>query len=88
MRWLQKDCIVVPTAANMYIQVVQSDQILRWNTFLPIAVAGSSDIKPPPEVSSCPGSSCVHDLQMDQLKLDMFTPISEPAKIFRLVEAG
>ena len=28
---LQKDCIVVPQAANMFAQVVHSDLVQRWN---------------------------------------------------------
>ena len=69
----------------MYAQVVQSDQVLRWNQFLPVSVEGATDIEPPPDVKTCPGAAAVHDLQMEQLKPDMFTAVSEPIKVFRSV---
>ncbi|CAH1780265.1 unnamed protein product [Owenia fusiformis] len=79
---LQEDCIVVPTAATMYVQVVQSDFTKRFNKLQPIKVPGCDDIIPPNDVTNCPGAAAVHDIQMDQLSHDQFQPITEPEKVF------
>ena len=82
----QKDCIVVPSAANMYIQVVDSELVQRWNKFLPISIKDGDDIIPPEEINQCPGGAGLHDLQLDQLSPDLFKPITEPTHVFRLGE--
>ena len=73
----------MPSAANMYVQVVDSKLVQRWNRLLPIHIEGSDDITPPEEVSTCSGGPGVHDLQLDQLSQDMFKPITEPIRVFR-----
>lgn len=82
-RLLQKDCIVVPQAANMYAQVIHSDEIQQWNQLLPVKVPGSGDIEPPPEIRDCPGAAAVLDLQMEQISQSQFTAVSNPIKVYR-----
>ena len=79
----QKDCIVVPTAANMYIQVVHCDKARDWSRFLPITLPDGEKIVPPTELRRCSGTISVHDVQMEQIPPDWFTPITPPIKIFR-----
>ena len=59
---LQKDCIVVPSVANLYAQVVHSDLVQRWNKIQPIQCSSvrkgdddddKSEITAPDEVSPC-----------------------------------
>ncbi|KAI0213029.1 Protein arginine N-methyltransferase 7 [Lamellibrachia satsuma] len=85
---LKKDCIVVPSAANMYIQVVDSELVQRWNKFLPIRIKDGDDIIPPEEINQCPGGAGLHDLQLDQLSPDLFKPITEPTHVFRFDYSG
>ena len=79
--YLQKDVIVVPTAATMYVQLVTSSYIRRWNQFSPIELGDGQTVSPPADVLKCPGSAAVHDLQLTQLT--DFTPVSQPLKVFR-----
>ena len=83
LTFVQKDCIVVPSAANMYIQVVQSDFIRRWSQLLPITVPGAEAIEPPPDLVRCHAASTVHDLQLDQIPQDQFTSLADPVRVFR-----
>ena len=80
---IQEDCIVVPSAANMYAQVIESDSVRRWNKFLPIKIPDHKDVIPPDDVVRCPGAAAVHDLQLDQLSCNLFQPITPPLKVLR-----
>ena len=76
---------MVPSAANVYAQVVHSPSIRRWNTFEPITLPDGSSVVPPASVVNCPGAAAVHDLQLDQLSLDNFTEITSPTQVFKFV---
>ena len=67
----------------MFVQVVDSDFVRRWNQFEPVTLNDCGHIKVPQEVSGCHGAAAVHDIQMEQLKDDQFTPLSEIVQIFR-----
>lgn len=79
---LEDDCIVVPSAANVYIQVVSSRFFKRWNTFESISLPNGELVVPPAEVSTCPGTAAVHDLQLGVATYDLFEPITEPTCVF------
>jgi len=74
---------VVPSAANVYIQVVSSRFFKRWNTFEPISLPNDELVMPPAEVATCPGTAAVHDLQLGVATYDLFQPITEPICVFR-----
>ena len=67
----------------MFVQAVDSDFIRRWNQFEPIKLGENAEITVPKEVSGCHGAAAVHDIQMEQLKDDQFTVISDCVQIFR-----
>ena len=81
----QADCIVVPSAANMYVQVISSDYVKRWNTFKAIEITDKEDIRPPSDIVSCKGAPGLHDLQLDQLDIGKFQVITDPVRVFRYV---
>ncbi|XP_064640600.1 protein arginine N-methyltransferase 7-like [Lineus longissimus] len=86
---LEKDCIVVPSLSNMYIQVVQSEFLWRCNRLQPVKVKGVGELRQPTETAQCPGSAAVYDLQLDQLVEGKdFRPITEPFKIFKFDYSG
>lgn len=74
---------MVPSAANVYIQVVSSRFFKRWNTFESISLPNGELVVPPGEVSTCPGTAAVHDLQLGVATYDLFEPITEPTCVFR-----
>jgi len=84
---LEEDCIVVPSAANMYVQLVHSPHVKKWNTYQPFH-SNHVSIDPPPEIASCPGAVALHDLQLDQLSEDKFQRITKPLKVFRFDYSG
>ncbi|XP_064611177.1 protein arginine N-methyltransferase 7-like [Liolophura sinensis] len=85
---LEKDCLVVPRAAKMYVQLVQSEKLRKWNQLLPIKIKGHDDVRPPTEFSRCGGAPSLHDLQLDQVSCDQFQPLSQPIKVFRFDYTG
>ncbi|XP_062594524.1 protein arginine N-methyltransferase 7-like [Saccostrea cucullata] len=85
---LKKNCIVVPTDANMYVQVVSSDFIRRWRDIRPVKIPGCEDIVPPPEMTSCGGAPALHDLQLHELPQSLFQVLSSPMKVFRFDFSG
>ncbi|KAJ8302526.1 hypothetical protein KUTeg_018922 [Tegillarca granosa] len=85
---LEKDCIVIPTLANMYIQLVSSDFIRSWNEIKPIKMKGYEDVLPPDELTSCSGAPLLHDIQMEQLPRECFKTISQPLQVFRFDFSG
>ncbi|XP_060604526.1 protein arginine N-methyltransferase 7-like [Ruditapes philippinarum] len=84
---LEKDCIVIPSYANLYVQVVTSDLVRRWNQAEDIVV-NDSRVTAPDEISNCGGAPSLHDLQLDQLPMDTFTVLTEPKRVFRFDFTG
>ncbi|KAK7114180.1 hypothetical protein V1264_000285 [Littorina saxatilis] len=80
---LEEDCLVVPRAANMYVQPVSCPFIRRWNDPQPLQVREGEEITFPPQFYSCGGAPSLHDLQLDQLDEDLFTPVCDPVTVFR-----
>ncbi|XP_071086920.1 protein arginine N-methyltransferase 7-like [Haliotis cracherodii] len=76
---LVEDCLVIPRAANMFAQPVSSELVRRWNQIDTSNMDGSV----PGAVSQCGGAPSLHDLQLDQLPPQQFTPLSAPLMVFR-----
>ncbi|KAL3860195.1 hypothetical protein ACJMK2_010353 [Sinanodonta woodiana] len=85
---LKPDCTVIPAAGNLYIQLASSKLVSRWNQVPPIQVPGYEAIISPEKISSCGGAPSLHDLQLDQLPLSAFTPLTVPLKVFRFDFSG
>ncbi len=87
---LQTDCLVVPTSAKMFAQVVKSDLASRWTKLHPINLGkenGILTIDPPagqeePLVNSSV-SLALHDLQLSQIKEEWFQKVTPPLTVFR-----
>lgn len=73
---------MVPSAARIYAQVVKSDYLRRFHSFQPIRVGNRWTIHPPPDVAECPGTVSLHDVQLSQLDTSLFTPLTDPIKVF------
>ena len=85
---LTKDCIVVPSEGVMYAQVVNSDVASKWNSLHTIFTRNGelgkfSKLEPPSLSSDAESYSlALHDLQLSQLKPELFKPITDPIKVF------
>ncbi|XP_052231966.1 protein arginine N-methyltransferase 7-like isoform X1 [Dreissena polymorpha] len=77
---LEEGCIVVPSRGTVFIQLVSSELVRRWNQITDFS--GPLDLRTPPGILRCGGAPSLHDLQLDQLPEDKFTKLSEPFKVF------
>jgi protein arginine N-methyltransferase 7 len=86
---LEKDCIVVPQSATVYAQIVESPFVQNWNKLKDIYDnEGRLLIKIPSTIKNCAGSAAVHDLQLNQLKQNLFKTMSPPVPVFRFDWSG
>ncbi|XP_054733207.1 protein arginine N-methyltransferase 7 [Anastrepha obliqua] len=80
---LTDDVVCIPAKATCYAQVVQSTLASQWNTMKIVAdLDGNILLKPPKDVLDCKGEAAVHDVQLSQLSLDHFRPLTKPLEIF------
>ncbi|XP_054287792.1 protein arginine N-methyltransferase 7-like [Macrosteles quadrilineatus] len=80
---LEKDCLVVPSSATVFAQVVESEWMQRWNK-----LAQWGDVAPSQAIQQCPGAAAVHDVQLSQVRQSDFRPISPPEPVFRFDFTG
>jgi len=80
---LQSDSVVIPSAATVYAQVVTSSFFRRCNTFEPLCLPNGKCIVQPEDTAKCSGAAAVHDLQLGQVTMDMFTALTQPVPVFR-----
>ncbi|XP_034251100.1 protein arginine N-methyltransferase 7-like [Thrips palmi] len=85
---LEKDCIVVPSSATVYAQVVESELVSRWHNMKPLKNGPDNIILTPPEVMQCKGAAAVHDIQLSQLSPHLFKTILPPVPVFRFDYSG
>ncbi|XP_008551526.1 protein arginine N-methyltransferase 7 isoform X1 [Microplitis demolitor] len=87
---LEKDCIVVPDSGTVWVQVVDSLTVRKWNRVNEIKdpKTGKLLMKPPNSVNECAGSSAVHDIQLSQLPRESFIPLLAPQPIFKFDWSG
>ncbi|XP_044735077.1 protein arginine N-methyltransferase 7 isoform X2 [Chrysoperla carnea] len=80
---LTDDCIVVPSSATIYAQVVESPLIQNWNILKSIANSdGEILLNTPSDLKKCPGSVNLHDVQLSQLPPNSFNTIISPTPVF------
>ena len=65
----------------MYVQPVSSKFIRRWND-----LQTEDGIRVPKRFQRCGGAPSLHDLQLDQVSPETFTPVADPIQVFRLVQ--
>ncbi|KAF5305598.1 hypothetical protein FQR65_LT07678 [Abscondita terminalis] len=76
---LEEDPIVIPSAANVYVQVVETPWAQNWNGFKDIYNDdGEVLVKAPSSIKECPGIAIVHDIQLSQLSKQLFKEIIPP----------
>ncbi|KAM4604541.1 protein arginine N-methyltransferase 7-like [Discoglossus pictus] len=80
---MQEQWEAVPHRATVYAQLVESRRLWSWNKLFPLHLE-TGDLHPPPEMQSCPGAPSVCDIQLSQLTLGDFQPVSEVLTVFRL----
>jgi type III protein arginine methyltransferase len=80
---LEPGCVVVPSSARMFVQVVESPFCMAWNLpkLLP-NLDGDILIRTPPAIQQCNGSQLLHDVQLSQMPAHSFTPLSPPIQVF------
>ncbi|KAI5693454.1 hypothetical protein M8J77_024716, partial [Diaphorina citri] len=85
-----KDCIVVPATATVYAQIVSSDFVKAWNTLNPYIdeETGETLVEIPPCIESCKGIGYAHDIQLSQLSLDKFKPLTSPIPVLQFDWSG
>ncbi|PSN41744.1 Protein arginine N-methyltransferase 7 [Blattella germanica] len=84
-----KDCIVVPSLARVYAQVVSSQLAQNWNRMQPITDSNKTILlKTPQKICKCPGAAAVHDIQLSQFPTDHFQTIIPPTEVFRFDWTG
>ncbi|XP_031640693.1 protein arginine N-methyltransferase 7 [Contarinia nasturtii] len=86
---LEKNCIVVPDSATIFVQVVESPLAWAWN--MPKLIAdldGDVLIRTPCEINDCKGTSELHDIQLNQFPTHQFRAVSEPTAVFEFDWSG
>nr|XP_022901940.1 protein arginine N-methyltransferase 7-like [Onthophagus taurus] len=86
---LEKDCIVIPHNATMYVQVVESPFINNWNRLKDVYdEEGVLLLTVPETVKNCKGTAAVHDLQLNNIDKNYFNTIISPKPIFKFDWSG
>lgn len=77
---LVSDCLVVPSRARMYVQVVDSLLVQKWHRFNDIQV--DNKVITIPKHAKYPAGDVFYDLQLSLLPIDSFTLLSKPMVVF------
>lgn len=86
---LQKNCIVIPHSATIYAQVIDSLFIQNWNRLNDIFCPdGKLLVKVPKTIKNCSGAAAVHDLQINQLPLEVIKFIAAPQPVLNFDFSG
>jgi len=80
---LTDDCIVIPSEAIVFAQVVESEFIRNFNKVNDINFNNKLLIKVPDDVKKCQGIESVFDLQLSQLPTDSFKTLIPAQVMFR-----
>uniref|UniRef100_H2ZKD3 Protein arginine N-methyltransferase n=1 Tax=Ciona savignyi TaxID=51511 RepID=H2ZKD3_CIOSA len=80
---MEENCIAVPHKATTFIQLVESETMLKWNQLLPIKIGKNVEIQPNKELVDGHGVPSVHDIQLSQFPVDKFKAVSDPTAVFQ-----
>lgn len=81
--YFQDDCIVIPSGATIYAQVIESDLAQKWNKLVDVTFHNNYLLKIPKQIKECPGNGAVHDIQLSEFSHEHFRPLSDVVPIFR-----
>lgn len=86
---LEEDATVIPHFARIYAQVVESPLVAAFNKPKLLAnLDGEILLKTPSEIVDCPGSTSLHEVQLNQLPRESFKSLSEPHVVFSFDLSG
>lgn len=74
-------CLFVPARARVYVQLVQSENLFSFHQFNNSFSVGGNKIFIPDSMANCFGSHILHDIQLNQLKVDQDFEILSVPKI-------
>ncbi|XP_073986199.1 arginine methyltransferase 7 isoform X2 [Rhodnius prolixus] len=81
---LEDDAIVIPSAARVYCQVIESDLLQSANKIRPkFLVLHGNELRLPRNMVNCTGTCGVHDIQLDQIHPNDVKILSSPLQIFK-----
>lgn len=79
----QDDCIVIPSEAIVYAQVIESKYIRNFNRVNDVYHNNKLLIKIPENIKNCQGIESVFDLQLGELPTDSFKTLIPAQVMFR-----
>ncbi|XP_018319217.1 protein arginine N-methyltransferase 7 [Agrilus planipennis] len=86
---LESDCYVIPNAANVYAQVVESPVAANWNRLKDIFNSdGEKLLSVPNSIRTCHGAAAVHDIQLSQFPHELFNEVFPPQTVLRFDFSG
>ncbi|XP_059614416.1 protein arginine N-methyltransferase 7 [Phlebotomus argentipes] len=86
---LEADAIVIPSFATIYAQVAESPFVAAFNKPKVLAnLDGEILLKTPEQMVKCPGSTSLHEIQLNQLPSDAFRTLTEPQAVFTFDLSG
>ncbi|XP_025404749.1 protein arginine N-methyltransferase 7 isoform X2 [Sipha flava] len=80
---LTDDCIVIPSQAIVYTQVVESEYIRNFNRVNDVYHNNKLLMKVPENIKKCQGIESVFDLQLGELPIDVFKTLIPAQVMFR-----
>lgn len=80
---LQDDCVVIPSEAIVYTQVVESEFLRNFNRINDVYLNEKLFMKVPEDIKKCQGIESVFDLQLGQLPTDSFKTLIPAQVMFR-----
>ncbi|GAB0094235.1 Protein arginine N-methyltransferase [Sergentomyia squamirostris] len=86
---LEAGATVIPHFARIYAQIVESPLVASFNKPKLLAdLDGEVLIKTPCEIVNCPGSTSLHEIQLNQLPTESFRCLTSPQVIFSFDFSG
>lgn len=86
---LEKDAIVIPHTATIYVQIVESSLVNKWNRLKDVYDDdGKLLVSVPKSIINCRGAASVHDIQLNQIDLNDIKFLIEPYPVFRFDWSG
>ncbi|KAK9882087.1 hypothetical protein WA026_018933 [Henosepilachna vigintioctopunctata] len=85
---LTKDCIVIPSSATVYAQVVECPLVHKWNRMNDIYDGNECLLKIPESLRNCGGCAAVHDIQLNQLPIELVKTLVSPTAVLQFDWSG
>lgn len=85
---LEPGCTVIPSKANVYIQLVESKFIRGWQELTPFNIPDNGSILIPEDIKKCSGPASAHDLQLSQISPQLFKSLADPIPVLSFDFSG